>query len=202
MKRNRLTRLRLFLAAVSAGAAIVLAYLAVNPPRGPIAWTIEPFDVYGIRLDRGSLQFFRGQNLVPDVGAETATHPSAHSIRWSDPVALGPELTTPTAEHALAARVHLRNWPPLMSDGAIGWITSVRMMADGKAFDLRIGRWLHFRAMSPWPVVALLAIYPMLTLFALRRRPPEGHCQGCGYDLRATPDRCPECGRLPAPAVR
>jgi hypothetical protein len=35
-------------------------------------------------------------------------------------------------------------------------------------------------------------------VYRKRMQQKAGQCPGCGYDLRATPDRCPECGRVPS----
>jgi hypothetical protein len=44
-----------------------------------------------------------------------------------------------------------------------------------------------------WILVLITGMGPALWFFG-KRRVSNGTCPTCGYDLRATPERCPECG--------
>ncbi len=66
----------------------------------------------------------------------------------------------------------------------------------------RIGKhsWFCEIVLPYWLLFVIFAVplaWQLRTVY--RRRCREGLCPTCGYDLRATPDRCPECG-IPVPA--
>jgi hypothetical protein len=67
--------------------------------------------------------------------------------------------------------------------------------------------WWHRRldvriiALPHWTAAAITALLPLLTLGRFIRnkaldrcRRRTGLCHSCGYDLRSSIDRCPECG--------
>ena len=71
----------------------------------------------------------------------------------------------------------------------------------------RYGADVYWDGNGPRFYVGLFGLYPTLLLWGLvwliaRRKGHEsGHCRKCGYDLRASPDRCPECGEVPGEAA-
>jgi hypothetical protein len=59
-----------------------------------------------------------------------------------------------------------------------------------------------------WGAVTIFLVLPALAVIfeivrrkIARSRRDRTLCEHCGYDLRATPDRCPECGAVPRAAA-
>ena len=70
-----------------------------------------------------------------------------------------------------------------------------RMLGTARPFYvIAIPHWLIFLLTAPWPLWWLARHRQQAT----RRR--RGLCAQCGYDVRASPERCPECGTpIPSP---
>jgi len=60
--------------------------------------------------------------------------------------------------------------------------------------DTRIGKATVIPMWAPFTFAASLSAFLCASLWKKRLQNMEGHCPNCGYDLRATPTRCPECG--------
>ena len=102
----------------------------------------------------------------------------------------GPICARPYALVSLSDGLRVSNF------GGFG-LTVLQFPAQSLPPGVRVGRVLESVAVPYWFIVAATFILPSQAMGRWlndRRRQAAGRCRQCGYDLRATRERCPECG--------
>lgn len=123
-----------------------------------------------LSMARGSLYFDGPFYLPPDLKPSEVQHASWH-VQWSpveDAIALDAQLDP--------AHLHFLGVGRAIGGGTIIPLWMPHLLLSAPPLWC-VARWLQSRQK--------------------RRLIGQQRCPRCGYDLRATPDRCPECGAVP-----
>jgi hypothetical protein len=110
----------------------------------------------------------------------------------------------PTGASSPAMDVWLNRHREFVNFRRIGFGISMGQQIGGEKGGNVIAYGTRLHLFAPyWGVVVLLAIPSLIAILLknknyFRSGKPALACLVCGYDLRATPDRCPECGTMPA----
>jgi hypothetical protein len=82
------------------------------------------------------------------------------------------------------------------------WLASIPFMFSNNFVPQPGQSWsaMQYMFAGAWRLalgIVLLRYADSIVRFSYRDDGGGVRCQSCGYDLRATPDRCPECGTVP-----
>jgi len=168
----------------------LLAALSLLLCAATVALWVRSYHVTdGLRWSTVSSDYF----IASDIGFFTLTH---RSSRFGAPLrGVRFPLQYVTYEPGSTVWLDYSNWNFL---GIRSIEFGDRFREDVRFKTLNIPMWLFMAAAA---MVAMPYLVMRSSWWARRRRHSQGLCPECGYDLRATPDRCPECGTIPAPPV-
>jgi hypothetical protein len=179
--------------ALCAGAAASWIIGSIHP--STLRWRNGPEQTIFIRLERWNLAF-AGQAMTRRIG------PGTYAF---DTSTLGSEIVENASPHFRGGVFH-----PLKLIGLRDQfgLAHYEMGPPTPRFTVREGKQIIFSAsfryetmeIGWWLLILVFALFPGFLFWKRRRnrrRIRDGFCGNCGYDLRATPDRCPECGNEP-----
>jgi hypothetical protein len=197
MSRRVITRLTVISLALSMTAA------ALTPPPSIRRWLFTALSALSIMLFAITALLWVRSYWVNDsfsryrTGGECYTVESCHGavyVSWTqDAVPLIHDSWTSTSE-------------PSFEPWEGGWGVTESRVLPLKVFTFDPSAIVRTSApvtcviVSHWFLFLCFIVTPVSWLrsrLRMRRRKVLGLCPSCGYDVRATPERCPECGSVP-----
>jgi hypothetical protein len=165
--------LSVFLSVFLFGASLILwvrSYFVGDLIRH-IGQDVIPNTSYFISSRTGSLSLSRYEQTSKDPAIGGGRYPPGFSSeRWD-------------------SRADPLRWPSGAIANTLGFAAEHHRLGEGDDYTLVV---------PYYALAAALLAPPLVWWVRFRRRPRAAagpRCAKCGYDLRATPDRCPECGR-------
>lgn len=205
------------LRAATAVQRVLLAVVLVTGVGLITIWIVSyryPFDLhmtlherYSLRCENGGFQWTVA-SYSQFIRFNTHSLPTSPTLSWQVPV-------VENDARKLASRYVIPRWRPkqwpcvessyLYQATFIPYVGQLR--GSGRVFApvimyAKSGVEARAWAVPCWFLLACASVMGLLILWRIYARIPEvlgaqGYCRSCGYDLRMTPERCPECGTIP-----